>query len=154
MVNAGKAVGALISSWSSVNRKNAMTVAFPILDRMIRSEFEHGASSTPSLAYSDLQQDISLHYYQGLLRQLLGCADITGHKAEVMSLTKLMMEKCQDRRGYKMAAKCMASAVQNLVAIYMMDYRSHDPTQWNDEGMEALLCACLDPQTSYSFIEC
>ncbi|KAK3822755.1 MAG: hypothetical protein J3Q66DRAFT_424160 [Benniella sp.] len=137
MVNAGKAVGALISSWSSVNRKNAMAVAFPILDRMIRSEFEHGASSTPSLAYSDLQQDVSLHYYQGLLRQLLGCADITEHRAEVISLTKLMIEKCQDRRGYKMAAKCMAAAVQNLVAIYLMDYRSHDPTQWNDEAFMA-----------------
>ncbi|KAG0225196.1 hypothetical protein B0O80DRAFT_458867 [Mortierella sp. GBAus27b] len=134
MINAGIAVGTLISCWASANRKMAMAKAFPILDRMIRSELEHGASSTPSLTYSDLQQDASLHYYQELLQQLLGCSDLTGHRAEIMSLTKLMMEKCQDRKGYKLAAKCMSVAIQNMACIYLIDYRSHDPTLWNDEA--------------------
>ncbi|KAG0355172.1 hypothetical protein BGZ54_001264, partial [Gamsiella multidivaricata] len=134
LTNAGKAMGSFIASWAHANPKNAMARVFPILDRMIRSELEHGASSVPSLAYSHMHRDDSLHYYQGLLNQLLVNAEITGYKSEIISLTTLMMEKCQDRRGYKLAAKAMVSTLQNLLFTYTMDIRSHDPSKWEDEA--------------------
>ncbi|KAF9940539.1 hypothetical protein BGZ65_006679 [Modicella reniformis] len=137
LINAGTAMGALIRCWATANRKNGMAKAFPILDRMIRSELEHGASSMPSLAYSHMQTDDSLHYYQGLLNQLLSNSDITEHRAEIISLVKLMLEKCQERKGYKVAAKSMSSALKNMLTIYLKDYRSHDAAQWEDEAFLA-----------------
>ncbi|KAG0312267.1 hypothetical protein BGZ99_009606 [Dissophora globulifera] len=137
MTNAGKAMSAFVSSWAAAGTMNAMDKAFPIIDRMIRSEIEHGASSSPSLAYSHMSRDNSLHYYQGLLNHLLLSSEIIGHKAEIISITQLMMEKCHDRRGYKLASKTTASVLQNLLFTYIMDSRSHDPEQWKDEAFMA-----------------
>ncbi|KAF9110857.1 hypothetical protein BGX27_005774 [Mortierella sp. AM989] len=135
--NAGKAMGAFIACWASGNRTNAMAKVFPILDRIIRSELEHGASSVPSLAYSHMHGDDSLHYYQTLLKHLVLSSDITGYRDQIISLTKLMVEKCHDRRGYKLTSKIMVSALQNLLATYPLDSKSHNPTQWNDEAFMA-----------------
>ncbi|KAF9434968.1 hypothetical protein BGZ76_007123 [Entomortierella beljakovae] len=137
LTNARKAMGSFISCWASGDRTKSMSKVFPILDRLIRSELEHGASSTPSLSYSHMHRDDSLHYYQTLLKHLILSCDITGHKEEIISLTKLMVEKCHDRRGYKLTAKIMVSALQNLTSIYTMDTRSHDPAKWNDEAFMA-----------------
>ncbi|KAI1320115.1 hypothetical protein EDD11_002087 [Mortierella claussenii] len=137
LTNASTAMGASISSWATANRKNAMSKVFPILDRMIRAELEHGASSVPSLTYSHMSRDASLHYYQVLLNQLLASSDIIGYRSEIISLTTLMMEKCQDRQGYKLATKSMRHVLQNLLHIYTMDLRSHDAAQWKDEAFMA-----------------
>ncbi|KAI8606761.1 hypothetical protein EDD21DRAFT_297702 [Dissophora ornata] len=134
LTNATKAMGAFIASWASANSKEAMGKVFPILDRMIRSELEHGASSVPSLAYSHMHRDDSLHYYQSLLNQLIASSDIIGYRTEVISLIKFMTEKCHDRRGYKLTAKAVISALRNLLFTYTMDARSHDPVQWGDEA--------------------
>ncbi|KAF9994804.1 hypothetical protein BGZ79_000402 [Entomortierella chlamydospora] len=133
LTNAWKAMAAFISCWASGNRESAMKKVFHILDRKIRSELEHGASSVPSLAYSHMHRDDSLHYYQNLLRHLLLSADITGYREEIVSLANLMVEKCHDRRGYKLAAKVMVSALQNLLTTYTLSTRSHNSTLWDDE---------------------
>ncbi|KAF9979719.1 hypothetical protein BGZ75_009303 [Mortierella antarctica] len=134
MTNAGKAMGAFIQCWAAADRKRSMSRVFEVLDRLIRSEIEHGASSVPSLVYSHLHRDDSLHYNQGLLNHLLLSSDLMGHKQEIMSLTQLMMDKCQDRQGYKLAGKAVVSLLQNLLGVYLLDLRSHDPAQWNDEA--------------------
>ncbi|KAF9155612.1 hypothetical protein BG015_009167 [Linnemannia schmuckeri] len=130
--NAENAMGTFISCWAGADSKNAMARLFPTLDRQIRSELEHGASSVPSLTHSHLNRDDSLHYYQTLLDRLIGCSDLLSHKAELISLIKLMTEKCQDRRGYKLAAKAVCSALSGLLVIAPMDLRSHEPSRWND----------------------
>lgn len=128
-------MGAFISCWAGADRKSAMSKVFPILDREIRSELEHGASSVPSLAYSHLHRDDSLHYYQGLLNQLVLSSNILGHRQELISLVKLMVDKCQDRHGYKLTGKLLANALKNLLLTYTLDLRSHHKEQWQDEGM-------------------
>ncbi|KAF9918681.1 hypothetical protein BX616_006764 [Lobosporangium transversale] len=137
LINASKAMGEFISCWASANRKCSMTKAFPILDRLIRAELEHGASSIPSLTYSHMHRDDSLHYYQGLLSRLIDSSDITEYRTEIISLAKLMVEKCQDRRGYKMAAKVLGSALQTMLTIYTVNPRSHNSAKWNDEAFMA-----------------
>lgn len=141
MTNAGKAMGAFVQCWAAADRKRSMGRVFEIVDRLIRSEIEHGASSVPSLVHSHLHRDDSLHYNQGLLNHLLLSSDLMGHKREIMSLTQLMMDKCQDRQGYKLAGKAVVSLLQNLLGIYLLDLRSHDPAQWNDEGKHRILTA-------------
>ncbi|KAF9193043.1 hypothetical protein BGZ51_004276 [Haplosporangium sp. Z 767] len=137
MVNASKAMGSFIQCWAASEPKKAMSRVFHILDREIRSELEHGASSTPSLVYSHLQRDDALHHYQGLLNHLLFSSEILHYQSEILSLTKLMMEKCQDRKGYKLASRALLSTLQNLLYIYTQDLRSHDSAQWNDEAFMA-----------------
>ncbi|KAF9396493.1 hypothetical protein CPC16_001175 [Podila verticillata] len=137
LTNAGRAMGAFISCWAGADRKSAMSKVFPILDREIRSELEHGASSIPSLAYSHLHRDDSLHYYQGLLNQLVLSSDILGHRQELISLVKLMVDKCQDRHGYKLTGKLLANALKNLLLTYTLDLRSHHKEQWQDEAFMA-----------------
>ncbi|KAG0049518.1 hypothetical protein BGZ83_005704 [Gryganskiella cystojenkinii] len=134
LINASKAMSAFVSCWASADRENAMAKIFPILDRQIRSEIEHGASSVPSLAYSNLQRDSSLHYYQTLLNQVILRCDIVSHREEIKNLFRLMLEKCQDRRGYKLAAKLMLSSLQSLLFTHVLDIRSHDASQWEDEN--------------------
>ncbi|KAF9423952.1 hypothetical protein BGZ94_008121 [Podila epigama] len=133
LTNAGRAMGAFIECWAGADRESAMSKVFPILDREIRSELEHGASSVPSLANSHLSRDASLHYYQGLLNQLVLGSRILGHRLEILSMIRFMMEKCHDRKGYKLTAKLVHSALQNLLSIYTLDIRSHDREQWQDE---------------------
>ncbi|KAF9169581.1 hypothetical protein BGX20_010129 [Mortierella sp. AD010] len=64
-------------------------------------------------------------------------ADITGYREEIISLANLMVEKCHDRRGYKLAAKVMVSALQNLLTTYTLGTRSHNSALWNDEAFMA-----------------
>ncbi|CAO3568761.1 unnamed protein product [Mortierella alpina] len=137
MTNAGKAMGAFVQSWAAADRKRSMGRVFEVLNRLIRSEIEHGASSVPSLVDSHLHRDDSLHYNQGLLNHLLRSSELMGHKQDVMSLTQLMMDKCQDRQGYKLTGKTVVSLLQNLLGIYLLDLRSHDPAQWNDAAFMA-----------------
>ncbi|KAG0021330.1 hypothetical protein BGZ82_011351 [Podila clonocystis] len=137
LTNAGRAMGAFISCWAGADRRSAMSKVFPILDREIRSELEHGASSVPSLAYSHLHRDDSLHYYQGLLNQLILSSNLLGHRQEIISLVKLMVDKCQDRSGYKLTAKLLSNALKNLLLTYTLDLRSHHKEQWQDEAFMA-----------------
>ncbi|KAF8964857.1 hypothetical protein BGZ46_000706 [Entomortierella lignicola] len=134
LTNAGNAMATFISCWASSDYSNSVPKIFAIIDRKIRSELEHGASSVPSLSHSYMHRDDNLHYYQNLLQQLVLSADIMSYKEELVSLTKLMVEKCHDRKGYKLTAKILEAALQNLLSVYTLETRSHSSALWNDEA--------------------
>ncbi|KAF9586315.1 hypothetical protein BGW38_007062 [Lunasporangiospora selenospora] len=134
LTNAEVAMASFVSCWASADRKNAMARAFPILEREIRSEIEHGASSVPSLVHSRLHRDASLHYHQTLLNQLFFSSEFLEHRKEVFDLVKHMIEKCHDHQGYRLTAKAITSMLQNLLFIYCLDIRSYDSSKWNDEA--------------------
>ncbi|KAG0349377.1 hypothetical protein BG004_007004 [Podila humilis] len=137
LTNAGRAMASFVSCWAAANRKLAMSKVFPIIDREIRSELGHGASSDPSLAYSHLHRDDSLHYYQRMLNMLVTNSEILGHREELLSLLRVMMDKCHDRQGYKQTSKLISAILKNLLTIYVLDNRSHDKEQWDNEAFMA-----------------
>ncbi|KAF9978770.1 hypothetical protein BGZ73_000417 [Actinomortierella ambigua] len=132
LTNASKATSMLISTWASTYREACLKKLWPICEREIRSEIEHGASSIPSVTYSDIQRDKTLFFYQQILNKAVASSEVLGHRQEIASLATYMIEKCQGRRGFQLGAKLLGNTLISLLSIIPLDMRACDTEQLND----------------------
>ncbi|KAG0235309.1 hypothetical protein BGW42_005476 [Actinomortierella wolfii] len=132
LTSASKATSMFISTWASSNRNTSMKKLWPICEREIRSEIEHGASSIPSVTYSDIQRDKTLFFYQQILNKVVVSSEVLGHRQEIISLASYMIEKCQGRRGFKLGAKLLGNTLTSMLSVFPLDISAFDSEQMND----------------------
>ncbi|KAF9164493.1 hypothetical protein DFQ26_001384 [Actinomortierella ambigua] len=134
LTNASKATSMLISTWASTYREACLEKIWSICEREIRSEIEHGASSIPSVTYSDIQRDKTLFFYQQVLNKAVSSSEVLGHRQEIISLATYVIDKCQGRRGFQLGARLLGCAMSSLLSICPINMRAYDSEQLNDSA--------------------
>lgn len=139
--NAVRAVGQLCDALTSANPKKAAKVFIPLCIAHIQMELEHGAASTVS--HSDasnlIPSDATFHWYQNILFSVVSSMgpEILVYRKEIVDITHAMINQCRSRRGMMWTGKLVRGILGTMLNIYPTDYKSLNPTQWqNKEFME------------------
>ncbi|KAI7908029.1 uncharacterized protein BX663DRAFT_425475 [Cokeromyces recurvatus] len=135
--NAVRAVGLLCDAIASINPKKAAKVFLPLCISNIRNELEHGAAATVAHAASSnlIQSDSTFHWYQNILFSVVSMlgAEILPYKQDIIDITHLMIQQCRSRRGIMWTGKLIRSVLSTTLNIYPKEFRSLNPSQWNDK---------------------
>ncbi|KAF7723510.1 hypothetical protein EC973_001885 [Apophysomyces ossiformis] len=133
--NAVRAAGGLCDSIAAANWKKAAKQLIPLCIANIRTELEHGASSTITNAVSSnpIQSDSTFHWYQNILFSILcyGGEDLVAYKKDLMDIGVEMVAKCRSRRGIMWTGKFIRLCLKGLLDVYPKDFRSLTPDEWN-----------------------
>jgi proteasome activator subunit 4 len=135
--NAVRAVGQLCDAMTALNPKKAAKVFIPLCISNIQMELEHGAASTVSHAAAStlIPSDATFHWYQNILFSMISSMgpEILVYKEEIISVTQAMINQCRSRRGMMWTGKLVRAVLATVLNIYPLDYRSLNPSQWNDK---------------------
>lgn len=135
--NAVRAVGQLCDAMTALNPKKAAKVFIPLCISNIQMELEHGAASTVShsAASTLIPSDATFHWYQNILFSMIASLgpEILVYKEDIVSVTKMMIAKCRSRRGMMWTGKVVRAVLCTTLNIYPLDYRSLNPSKWNDK---------------------
>ncbi|RCH96123.1 hypothetical protein CU098_001947, partial [Rhizopus stolonifer] len=139
--NATRAMGLLCDLTTSVNPKKAAKALIPLCVENIKTELEHGASSSVSHAASShvSQSDSTFHWYQNILFSVVSNmgAEVLQYKQELVEITDLMILHCRSRRGMMWTGKLIRSILFTLLQVYPTEFKSLNPSQWNDRHFMA-----------------
>jgi proteasome activator subunit 4 len=139
--NAVRGVGLLCDAITTTNPKKAAKVFLPLCISNIKVELEHGASATATHAASSnlIQSDSTFHWYQNILFSVVSNlgSDILPYKQELMEITQSMVQQCRSRRGMMWTGKLIRSVLNTTLSVYPKDFRSLNPSQWNDKEFMA-----------------
>lgn len=64
-------------------------------------------------------------------------ADLLEYRAEILEITREMINKCMSRRGYTWAGKFLRYTLVSLTEVYPLECRSVDPETWKNPGKSA-----------------
>lgn len=135
--NAVRAVGQLCDALTSVNPKKASKVFVPLCITHIQMELEHGAASTVS--HSDasnlIPSDATFHWYQNILFSVVSSMgpEILVYRTDLVAITHTMINQCRSRRGMMWTGKLVRGILGTMLNIYPTDYKSLNPSQWQDK---------------------
>lgn len=140
--NAVRAVGQLCDAITSIQPKKAAKAFIPLCITNIQMELEHGAASTEAHAAASnlILSDSTFHWYQNVLFSVISSAgpEILNYKQDIVSITHAMVNQCRSRRGIMWTGKIIRGVLGTLLNVYPLDYRSLNPSQWNNkEFMES-----------------
>ncbi|KAG0174459.1 hypothetical protein DFQ30_004302 [Apophysomyces sp. BC1015] len=134
--NAVRAAGGLCDSIASANCKKAAKKLIPLCIANIKTELEHGASSTitNSVSSNPIQSDSTFHWYQNILYSLLpmGGQEILVYKEDLVDIGLEMVNKCRSRRGIMWTGKFIRHCLKGLLDTYPKDFKSLNPDEWNN----------------------
>ncbi|KAI9261229.1 hypothetical protein EDC94DRAFT_122877 [Helicostylum pulchrum] len=135
--NAVRAVGQLCDAITTVNTKKAAKAFIPICITNIQMELEHGAASTAAHAAASnlIMSDSTFHWYQNVLFNVVASLgpELLVYKQDVLDITHAMVNQCRSRRGMMWTGKLIRGVLITLLNIYPLDYRSSNPSQWQDK---------------------
>lgn len=136
--NAVRAAGLLCDSVAAANPKKAAKHFIPLCIEKIKTELEHGASSTMtnSASSTPIQSDSTLHWYQNILFHVVSMMgpELLNYKTEIMDILSEMISKCKTRRGYMWSGKLLRNCLKTLLDVYPKESRSVPLDEWNNEG--------------------
>ncbi|KAI9254007.1 hypothetical protein BY458DRAFT_521472 [Sporodiniella umbellata] len=139
--NATRAVGLLCDLTTSVSPAKAAKHFIPLCIENIKTELEHGASLTVSYAASShvSQSDAAFHWYQNILFSTVSNmgAEVLNYKQELLDITDLMISNCRSRCGIMWTGKLIRNILFTLLQVYPTDFKSLNPSLWNDRGFMA-----------------
>ncbi|KAG2196811.1 hypothetical protein INT47_002738 [Mucor saturninus] len=135
--NAVRAVGQLCDALTSIHPKKAAKAFIPLCITNIQMELEHGAASTVShsAASNLIPSDATFHWYQNVLFSVVSSLgpELLVYKQEIVDMTQAMVNQCRSRRGMMWTGKLIRGVLGTILNVYPLDYRSLNPSQWNDK---------------------
>lgn len=135
--NAVRGVGLLCDAITTTNPKKAAKVFLPLCISNIQVELEHGASATVTHAASSnlIQSDSTFHWYQNILFSVVSNLgpELLPYKQDIVSITQSMVQQCRSRRGMMWTGKLIRSVLNTTLSVYPKDFRSLNPSQWDDK---------------------
>ncbi|KAG1716353.1 hypothetical protein ID866_837 [Astraeus odoratus] len=133
--NAIRAIHQLVECVANAHPERTLAKFFPFCEATIRTEIEHGASSTRTTSTTTpLPSDATLYWSLAILRGAVyndGSA-LLRYKERLLSLLKLLRDKALSKRGFSWSAKLLSSALITLTHTYPTENKFVDPDVWND----------------------
>lgn len=137
--SSGRLVGSIVASFSRINPEMVLAAMVPMADQRLRSELEHGASSSRTTStYVASPSDATFHWH---LSCLIGAVTTSGpallqYKEKLLSLVQYLAERTRSERGYSLVSRLIQRLITSLVAISPSEYRPFNPDEWNDPKIE------------------
>ncbi|GBE78103.1 hypothetical protein SCP_0109850 [Sparassis crispa] len=135
--NAVRAIHQLVECVANANPEKTLAKFLPFCDGNIRTELEHGASSTriTSSSSTPLPSDATLHWSLAILRGSMyndGQATLK-YQRELLSLLKLLHQKTFSKRGFSSSGKLLSSILLTLSHTYPLENKFVNPDEWASE---------------------
>ncbi|CAA7258771.1 unnamed protein product [Cyclocybe aegerita] len=133
--NAVRAFGQLVACLARVRPEKTMAKFLPHCVMQIEDELKHGASSVRTTStHAAVPSDTTLHWNMAILRGCLGYGGsaLLVHKAQIIGLLGLLVEKTKSERGYTGTGRLITRILGTIGGVYPLNTRFVNTKEWED----------------------
>ncbi|KAJ2920211.1 hypothetical protein MD484_g84, partial [Candolleomyces efflorescens] len=137
--NAVRAFGQLVGCLSKSRPQKTIDKFLPFCIAQIEEELAHGASSIRTTStHAAVPSDTTLHWNLSILRGCLGYGGsaMLKHRAEIVRILKLLVEKTKTERGYTSTGRLITRILGAINSVYALSSRFANDDEWNDPVFE------------------